>query len=252
MFSVQINFIFLRYTMVFSSLNLYDVETASVKVMDLDAKADGLHLTSEANVPFSVGMPMKILDASGVSVDLAEELMKLELDIISLDSSGAADISYLQGQLDAYKAANDTSVGNLQAAVSTETAQRVAGQEADALSRETMKTDLETLIATENASLSTAINDNASNLSAEILNVEGLIQANTNKINTDVANVTQYVDSQKSRIDGILAGADVNLDSFLEVVTNYSSMNTDSVAQVAALTTRVADLETMIANLTSS
>jgi len=238
--------------MVFSSLNLYDVETASVKVMDLDAKADGLFLTSQANVPFSVGMPMKVLDASGVSVDLAEELMKLELDIISLDASGTADISFLQGQLDAYKIANDQSVGTLQAAVSTETAQRVAGQEADALSRETMKTDLETLIATENASLSTAINDNASNLSAEILNVEGLIQANTNKINTDVANVTQYVDSQKSRIDGILAGADVNLDSFLEVVTNYSSMNTDSVAQVSALTTRVADLETMIANLTSS
>jgi len=238
--------------MVFSSLNLYDVETKSKKVLDLDAKADGLHLTSEGDLPFFVKTPMKVLDASGTLIDLADELNKTRLDIISLDSSGTADISRVENLLSDYQTINDAAVGTLQATLSTETAQRIASQAADALARETIKTDLETLIADEVTNLSTAINDNASNLSAEILNVEGMIDANTLKINTDVANVTQYVDSQKSRIDAILQGSTVDLDQFAEVVSAYETLNTDSLATISALDARVVELETMIANLTSS
>jgi len=238
--------------MTFSSLNLYDVETKLVKVLDLDAKLDGLHLTSENNLPFSVETPMKILDASGESVDLAVELMKLELDIVSLDASGSADVSRVEGLLENYKISNDNSVGQLQSDLATESAQRIAGQSADSLARETVKTDLEALIASEVTNLTTGINDNASNLSAEVLNLEGMIDANTNKINNDIANVTQFVDSQKSRIDGILNGSTVDLDQFSEVVSNYQSLNTDAVAQIVALTARVLDLETMLDNLTSS
>jgi len=238
--------------MVFSSLNLYDVETKAVKVLDLDAKADGLHLTSEGNLPFFVKTPMKVLDASGEVVDLAEEIMKVQLDIVSLDASGSADVSRIEGVLDAYKISNNSSIGQLQSDLATETAQRTAAQTADALARETMKTDLETLIAAEDANLNTAIVDLQSNLDAEVLNLSGLVTANTNKINTDCANITQYVDSQKSRIDAILAGSTVDLDQFAEVVTAYEQLNTDQVATIAALTTRVSDLETMIGNLTSS
>jgi len=238
--------------MVFSSLNLYDVETKSVRVLDLDAKANGLHLTSEGNLPFFVNTPMKVLDASGISVDLGYELMKLETSIISLDASGSADTSRIEGELNNYKTANDAAVGALQTGLSTETAQRIAAIDAAEIAREAMKTQLEALIASEDALLTTAINDNASNLSAEVLNLEGLISANTTKINNDIANQQQYTDSQKSRIDAILAGSDVNLDQFSELVTNYQSLNTDALAQVTALTARVTDLEGMIANLTSS
>jgi len=236
----------------FSNLNLYDHPAKTVKVLDIDCLPDGTHITSEGNLPFNFKTPVNVLDASGALVSLAEELMKLELNIVSLDASGSADISFLQGQLDAYKISNDVSVGQLQSDLSTETAQRLVGQTNDAAARETIKTDLETLIASEVTNLSTAINDNASNLSAEILNVEGLISANTLKINTDVANVTQYVDSQKSRIDGILNGSTIDLDQFSEVVAAYESLNTNALATVAALDARVQSLETMISNLTSN
>ena len=60
------------------------------------------------------------------------------------------------------------------------------------------------------------------------------------------------IDTEKGRVDGILAGSSVNLDSFLEVVNQYTSLNTDALAQIASLNTALVALTARVDELTSS
>ena len=64
------------------------------------------------------------------------------------------------------------------------------------------------------------------------------------------AEMEAKIAEQKGRVDGILAGSSIDLDSFSEVVSFYNSLDTGRLAQIATLQSNVTDLALALGELT--
>ena len=210
------------------SLNLYDVET-SVEKFDVDVHSTQVDV--QYSQPIKVHPKLELVRSDGLGT-----IKDVAADIVALQSSSGS-VAALEAKHDSEIAAINTSIGTNTAAIATETAQRQAAQTADAAARATLETNLQASIDSNTAATSTV----ASDLASEI----------TNRTNADTA-LQSAIDVEKGRLDDLLAGSSVNLDTLVEIVNAYQSVDTSTLATITALQTQVSDLEAVVAELTSS
>lgn len=214
-----------------SNISLYSadkLEEKALHVVSLDAK---LSFTSpntcEMNCPkFSLkGQANPAHDVDDVGL-----YMKTLSDTVNSDSVA-------QGAL---IAANTSNISTLDA---REAANHAA--QASLLGAETARA---TTAETVNASAISAEEVRA--LAAESANADAIVSESNRAVAAEAA-LEAKIDVEKVRIDGILAGADISLDTFLEVANAFQSADTSILVTIASQDARLSALEAQVALLTA-
>ena len=122
---------------------------------------------------------------------------------------------------------------------------------ADSNARTALKNNLQSAINDEETARIADIAKLTSSLTTEISNRENDVLNETNaRINADTA-LKDAIAVERSRIDAILNGSSIDVNSFAEVVSQYSSLNTDALTQIANLNASVVAIQAKLAELTS-
>lgn len=235
-----------------TSLNLWDVETKGSK-LDIDCHQFEVDFLTTGGQPIKVHPNLHLVDGvNGDIKNVSQKIYDLDAAIASGAAGSSAATSLVQQNLDAYSSSTNATIGTIQADLANEIAQRVAGQSTDATNRASMQADLETKITAEETARKDADAVLSTTLQTEITNRTDAVAAEaTARVDGDTA-LSDEIKVERGRVDAILAGADVKLDSFMEVVNSYQTLNTDALAQIADLTARIQQLEDDFDGLTSS
>jgi hypothetical protein len=224
-----------------SSLNLYDLET-KVNKLDIDvSNASGIVFGSTGGLEITVNPALNLFHASGSITDVASHIKTIE-DNIAAGSAGSAVASQqVQSNLDAYSASTNTSIGLLQSDLANEIAQRGAGQTSDANAR-----------AALSSTLSQLITDEASDrIGADIVLTDAITAEETSRISADTT-LQSNIDVERGRIDDLLSGSSVDLNTLVELVNAYSSADTSILNQVTSMQNQITALQATVDDLTSS
>ena len=234
------------------SLNLWNVEDSSTK-LDIDVSTAKVNVAVTGSQSLVINPPLKLIDAVGGDIDsVSTKLHSIDSAIASGVSGAAAASTLVQQNLDAYETSNNAAHASLVATVVSNKSISDAAQIADSNARTLLQNTLQTAVDDEETRATAAEDVLASSLATEISNRQSDIVAEaTLRANSD-ATLTSAIASCQAQVNGILAGADVNLDSFLEVVNSYTNLNTDALAQIAALNTSIVAIQAQLAELTSS
>jgi hypothetical protein len=184
-----------------------------------------------------------------ISEDLSSEVSATNSDVTSIDAvlaglAGATTVTSLETRISNDEVALDDAVGSLEDLISDN--DTYIGLVSDALSAEIARTDEEV------GSLEDLISDNLVAIgdnSGYIDGVSAELSAEISATNSDVASLDAYADANSTAISAILAGADVNLDTFAEVISYVDSLDT---ADGGALTSQIASIDARVSVNTSS
>ena len=233
------------------SLNLWNIEDDTSK-LDIDVTSAKVAITTTGSQFIEITPALKLIDAVGGDIpSVSSALHTLTASVTAGNAGSAAASALVQSNLDAYQTSNDSSLATLNATVVANKAITDANHTSDAASRVALETSLETKISDEETARISADDVLTASLATEITNRTSAISAEaTARLTADTSLQTQ-LDTEKSRLDGILSGSSVDLDSFLEVVNSYTTLNTDALAQIAALNTALIALTARVDDLTS-
>lgn len=236
-----------------SSLNLWNVEDKSSK-LDIDVKTTHVEFTTTGTDQYLKFTPrLHLVDSTNGDVEnVSQKLYTLEAAIASGAAGSAAATSLVQSNLTAYESANNQALATLNATVVSNKATSDANHTSDSQSRLCLKTDLETKIQGEEDARVADVATLTASLSTETTNRTTADQDEaTARANADTT-LQNNINIQTARIDAILAGSNVNLDTFLEVVNAYESADTNLLATVTQLQADLTTLTARIDELTNS
>jgi hypothetical protein len=234
------------------SLNLYDVQSSTEK-FEIDVTDVKIDFKTAGIKSLVMNMPLSLIDAVGG--DIASVSTKLHMidDAIAAGNLGSAAASVLvQQNLTAYSTSNDASLATVSQNVTTNKAISDASAASDAAARVQLQTDVEILITSEENARVSDVSTLTTSLATEVINRVNAISLEASTRTAADTILTTALSVETSRIDAILSGSDVNLDSFLEVVNQYSNLNTSALAQIASLNTQLIALQAQVTELTQS
>jgi hypothetical protein len=224
-----------------SSLNLYDLET-KVNKLDIDvSNASGIVLDSTGGLEITVNPALNLFHASGSISDVASHIKTIEANIAAGSAGSATASAQVQSNLDAYSSSTNTSIGLLQSDLTNEIAQRGAGQTSDANARAALSSTLTDLITGEESARIGADGVLTTNLAAET----------SSRLSADTL-LQQNVDIERGRIDDILSGSSVDLNTLVELVNAYQTADTSILSQITTMQDQITALQATINDLTSS
>ena len=233
------------------SLNLYDLETGGEK-FEVDVTQGKIDVKTGGTKSMVFNMPVKLIDGVGGDIaSVSTKLHDIDAAIAAGNAGSAAASALVQSNLTAYQTSNDTALATVSATVTTNKAQQDANHASDAAARVALQTTLQDAIDDEEAARIAADAVLTSSLATEVTNRATAVSAEASTRAAADTSLQTQIDTEKARIDGILAGSSVNLDSFLEVVNQYTTLNTDALAQIASLNTALVALTARVDELTS-
>lgn len=233
------------------SLNVWAVEDSASK-LDIDAHSDRIDFTTTNSQSIKIHPTLHLVHSGGDITDVAQKLKVIEADITSNAGVATNGITAVQNDLDAYKTANNSSVGSLQASLATETAQRIQGQTDDATARASNKSDLQALITAEETRATSAEGVLTSSVSAETTratSAEGVLTASIASLSSSL---TSAINVEKGRIDDLVSNASVDLDTLKEITDAYANVDSNTLNQIADMTLTINTLVQRVNALTSS
>ena len=234
-----------------SSINLYDQETKLTK-FDIEVHDTKVDITVDGSQKLVLHPQVELVDAvNGNITNLSQKVADIEQSIINEANGAASASSLVQSNLDAYQASNDAALATLNNTVVSNKAISDANHSSDAQSRTDLKNDLETKITAEETRALLAEGVLTTSLNTEVSNRTTAVSDEKTRAIAVETGLSSEISTERGRVDAILNGSSVDLDTFQEVVNNYQSLNTDALAQITALTTRVSDLEATVATLTA-
>ena len=214
-----------------SNLNLYSSDNLSEKalhVVSVDAK---LSMTSP-NV-FELNAPSFSLQGQTTP---AHDIGDLGLYLKTLSDLQGSDSTTQSAAI----SSNTTSISVLDAREASNHAAQAA-----LLGAETARA---TTAETNNSSAISAESTRA--LAAEAVNASAVVSEANARDAADVV-LQSNINAEKSRLDALLAGANINLDTFVEIANAFASADTSILTTISALDARVATAEAQIADLTN-
>lgn len=233
------------------SLNLWNVEDSSSK-LDIDVSTASVNVAVTGSQSLVINPPLKLIDAVGGDIaSVSTKIHSIDAAIASGNASSAAASALVQQNLDAYETSNNAAHATLTATVVSNKSISDAAQIADSDARTALQNTLQTAIDDEETRATAAEGVLTASLATEVSNRQSDVIAEMTARSAADSTLTANLASAQAQIDGILSGADVNLDSFLEVVANYSSLNTSALAQIASLNTALVALTARVDDLTS-
>ena len=210
-----------------SQISLYDSANKSelFQVKSLESKAT---LTSSKPIEFhNEKLTIKNYNPEGEVIDevkdVVAEFRKNQSDIANESAERQAAVAQATEQMEAAVASEavlrEEGINNTRDYADSQVELEAAAR-ADAIN------GLDIQIANETVERTTAITD--------------LGVVTTNNINAAKADLEAKVDAEKQRIDLILQGADVSLDSFKEIVDYSNNINTERLEQISAVANNLA------------
>lgn len=204
------------------SLNLYDLETSAVK-FEVDCTTAAVTATSSGSQVLTLDMPVQLIDAVGGNIsNLSTKIHATDTNVSSYISSNNSSVATISSTVTANKAISDSNHASDSAARTTLQTTLQGNLDAEETSRENADTAL-------TSALSTEISDR---VAAELV-------------------LTNALNVEKLRIDGIVTGSSIDLNSFLELVNAYTNLNTSALAEIASLQTQITSAQAQIDELTS-
>ena len=234
------------------SLNLWNVEDSSTK-LDIDVSPAKVNIAVTGSQPIVINPPLKLIDSVGGDIDsVSTKLHDIDAAIAAGNAGSAAASALVQQNLTAYETSNNAALATLNATVVSNKSISDAAQIADSDARTALQNTLQSAIDDEEARAIAAEGVLTSSLATEVTNRQTAVSDEATARAAADATLTANLASAQAQIDGILAGSSIDLDSFAEVVTQYSSLNTDALAQIANLNTSIVAIQAQLAELTSS
>lgn len=227
-----------------SHLNLYS-DASSTNKFDLDVLADKALLTVDKDLEI-VTPALKL----GAVADVEAAITAVQADLLSNASTAASAANTVQLNLDTYKTSNDAAVGALQSALSTEVAQR---QGADATQATNLTAESSARQAADTqlaADISAEASARAAALTAEAFARASAIASEAATRASAVSTLTSAVNVEKLRIDSILSGSSIDLDSLKEVVDSFQAADSTLLGTLTALQAQVTTLEARLDSIT--
>ena len=214
-----------------SNLNLYSSDNLSEKALFVEGKDATLKFES----PNEMELKAPSFKLSGQTTS-AHDISDLGLYLKTLSDLQSSDSTTQTAAI----ASNTTALANLTA---TESANHSA--QATLLGVESANR------ASEDAVLQTNIDaENVRALAAELVNANA-ITAESNARSTADTSLQANIDVEKGRIDAILAGSSVSLDSFLEVVNAYQGSDASILTQIGTINTQISQIQATLNTLTA-
>lgn len=234
-----------------SSINLYDAETKTEK-FDIEVSSSKVDFTCSSNQYIKVHPSLHLVNATdGDITDVDVKLHSIDEAIAAGNAGSAAASALVQSNVDAYIASNNTALATVSATVTSNKAITDQHHIDDAVARLALQTSLESKISDEETARIYSDTVLTTALTAETNTQAAAISTEQSTRSTAVANLQSQIDTEKARIDGMLAGSQTDLNSFLELVNNYSQLNTDALTQITSLQTQVNTLQSIIDELTA-
>jgi hypothetical protein len=234
------------------SLNLYDIETSTEK-FEIDVTDLKIDVKSDGAKPIVMNMALKLIDAVGGNIEsVSTKLHAIDTSIAAGNAGSAAAAALVQLNVDAYVVSNNTLVATISNTVTANRAISDSNHAADAASRVLLETDMTALITAEETTRIADIATLTTSITTEVANRTSEDSAESaTRAAADTA-LTVALAVETNRINAILAGSDVSLDSFLEVVNQYSTLNTSAIAEIASLNTALTALTLRVDELLDS
>ncbi len=228
-----------------SSLNLWDVETKSTKLdIDVSATEVKVQTTGSQTIKFTPVV------AIGAVSDVAQKFADTDASIASGNAGSAAASALVQQNLNAYESSNNASVATISATVTANKATADAQHAADASARATLQTDLETKITSEETDRKSADATLTAGLSQEVSDRQSAVVSEASVRASADTSLSSEISVERGRIDGILNGSTVDLDSLKEIVDAFTQASGDTLAVVTSLQSQVTALTQRVDQLT--
>ena len=234
------------------SLNLFDLQTETDK-FEIDVTSVSVDVNISGEQSLVIHPPLKLIDATNGNIDsVSSKLHSIDTAIAAETASRTEATASVQTNLDSYITSNNSAVSTLNNTVVTNKAISDANHTSDAASRVDLRNDMEALITAEETRAVSAEGVLTSSLATEVNNRTNAVTVESSARAAADTDLQTKIDIEKGRIDGILAGTEADLDTFLEVINNYQSLNTDALDQITALNTALSALTARMDELTSS
>ena len=165
----------------------------------------------------------------------------LQTNITSEAKSRADADVVLQTNITAEASTRLTNDTTLQTNITAEATTRAAADTLEITARTTADGVLQTNITAESNARGIAVNNE---ITART-NADGVLQAN---IAAEQTRAMDEVKVERSRIDALLAGSSISLDSLLELVNAYPTSDTNILSQIAAMTATITGIQTSLSS----
>jgi len=228
------------------SLNLWNPSGTSK--LDIDCEDNKIHITTSGGQNIQIDPVLKV----GSIDDVEQKFIDTDSAIAAGNAGAAAASALVQQNLDAYVSSNNQSVATLNATVVNNKAITDAGQVQDAQDRAAMNTNLTNLISAEETRATSAEGVLTSNLNTEISDRQSAITAEQTARASDIASVNASIVVQKNRIDDLLNGSTLDLDTLSEIVTTFNNVDSNTLGDISQMKSQLNDLIAKINALTSS
>jgi len=143
------------------------------------------------------------------------------------------------------------SVADVQAKFAATDASIAAGVAGSAAASSLVQQNLDAYETSNDAALAQEVSDRTAAVSAEASARGVALTAETTARNTSIASVTAAVNVEKGRIDTLLAGSSVDLNTLIELTTAYENADTSILSTIATMQTTITNLQSQITALTS-
>lgn len=233
------------------SLNLWNLEDSTTK-LDIDVSSTKVSVKTTGSQFIEVTPVLTLIDSVGGDIaSVSTSIHTLTADLTNAVTVSSTASTLVQSNLDDYKTSNNSALAVVNNTVVSNKAISDANHVADANSRTALELSLETKLDTEIVDRTTADSVLTSSLATEVSNrISSILNEVTLRAAADSLLTTNLASCQ-SQVDGILSGSAVDLDSFLEVVNSYSTLNTDALAQIASLNSLIVTLTARVDDLTN-
>lgn len=233
-----------------TSLNIWDVETKTKK-LDIECHSTYVSLTADAAQELQFYPAVVLKSALNGDIELRTKFGTVDAAIATANNDAAANLAVTNGNLAAYISSNDASLATVSATVTSNKAISDANHASDAADRVALEAKLQTAIDDEEARALAAEAVNAANIVNEGLN--RAIAVNAEEVRAIAAEgvVQAGVDVEKARIDAMLAGSTVDLDTLAELVAAYEAADVSVLNTITALQTQVTALQATVDELTA-
>lgn len=229
-------------------LNLFSATDDSIKSLDIDAGDSEVVFGGAASLKFANAL--KLVDATNGDIpNVATKLYAIDAAIAAGNAGSAAASALVQQNLDAYETSNNAAIATLSATVTSNRALAVAEHTFDADARTALDTALSAAVAAEESARIAAVNTLTTTISTESTNRAAAISSEATSRAAAISTVTDAVNVEKARIDAILSGAAVDLDTLKEVSDAFAAADTSTLTTVANIQAQLTALQATVDEL---
>ena len=230
-----------------SHLNLYAEDSPSVKAFDLSV-TEAQSTLAGSKIHFA--NVVSIANTTADIPDVGAKIHLIDAAIASWNAGSAAASQLVQQNLDAYETSNNAALASLSATVTQNKAISDSEHIFDATARTNLETSLSADIVTEATARANADAGLAADIAAETAARAAAVTGVADDLSSYETSNDDALNVERLRIDAILSGASVDLNTFVEVVSAYENADTSILATIGNIQNSIAAIQAQLASLT--